>query len=522
MERSEAEVPRGHGEVLTRPRYEEWAALAAANADAASAWDFRVSGTHVGELRALARREALAAAAAFSERLGVRVMSVDAPELVVMTGHQPELYHPGVWAKDFLLQRLADDTGAAALDCVVDSDAFEAVAVVSPCMRPGVSRCHSYLALGAPDACWACSPPPSGREIEDFRRGGLESLESLRAPAIARHFGRFCDHLRSALPDSSNLAELLTISRRRYEASAGTTYLELPVSAESRGNAFASFFADVALRAEEFAEVHDGEVAAYRSRNRLRGKTRPFPDLRRDEGLVELPFWQLGRRRRALWARTGSRPAVVVAGGEVLLDLPRDPVEAANAVASAGLSLAPRAVTLTMFNRLFVCDLFIHGAGGALYDVVTDAIVRRFYGAEPPRYVVASMTMYLPLGFHAVTSAEVAAAEEKLNRIAHNPDQLLDECAFEDPAERREAFALADEKARLTADIRREGADKKAIGARIREVNERLALLLSPLADELGRELESLKAQLEAADIMTDRTYPFCFWSPEEVADKLR
>jgi hypothetical protein len=521
VEHSDAEVPRGHGEVLTRPHYEEWAALMGANADAAAGWAFAVAGTPAGELRARARREALHASRTFSARLGVPVMTAEAPELLAMTGHQPEFYHPGVWAKDFLLQRLADETGAAAVDLVVDSDAFEAVEVVSPCLKPGVSRCRSYLALGAADTCYACVPAPSTREIDDFCAGALDSLETLRAPAIARHLGRFCDHLRSALPEAHDIAELVTIARRRYEAVAGTTYLELPVTSEARGEAFAAFFADIALRAAEFAEVHDSELAAFRKRNRLRSKARPFPDLRRDGELVELPFWQVGRKRRSLWARTGSRPAVSV-DGEVLLELPRDPAEASEAVASADLGIAPRAVTLTTFNRLFVSDLFIHGTGGARYDLVTDAVIRRFYGIEPPRFVVASMTMYLPLGAHAVTPAEVAAAEEKLNRLAHNPDQLLDECTFDDAAARMEAFALAEEKSVLTADIRREGADKKTIGARIREVNERLATLLAPLAAELGREVESLRAQLEAADIVTDRTYPFCFWSPEEVADKVR
>jgi len=26
----------------------------------------------------------------------------------------------------------------------------------------------------------------------------------------------------------------------------------------------------------------------------------------------------------------------------------------------------------------------------------------------------------------------------------------------------------------------------------------------------------------QASEILTDRTYPFCFWSPEEIADKAR
>ena len=32
--------------------------------------------------------------------------------------------------------------------------------------------------------------------------------------------------------------------------------------------------------------------------------------------------------------------------------------------------------------------------------------------------------------------------------------------------------------------------------------------------------LDQLKQLREASDILTDRTYPFCFWSPEEIADK--
>ena len=91
----------------------------------------------ISELRRIARREAVAASSAFSARLGVPVRSVDGePELLVVTGHQPELYHPGVWIKDFLLQRLSDETGATAIDLVVDSDGFESLDIHSPCLRP--------------------------------------------------------------------------------------------------------------------------------------------------------------------------------------------------------------------------------------------------------------------------------------------------------------------------------------------------------------------------------------------------
>ncbi len=143
-------LPAGHGEVLTRPAFAEWAGLAETNHRTAATWSFDVAGMPVSRVRSLARQEALDAAAGFSARLGVSVKAPGDPEaLIVMTGHQPELYHPGVWIKDFLLQRLADETGATAVDLVVDTDGFETVAVSSPCMTPGVARCHQYLAVGS-------------------------------------------------------------------------------------------------------------------------------------------------------------------------------------------------------------------------------------------------------------------------------------------------------------------------------------------------------------------------------------
>ena len=42
-------------------------------------------------------------------------------------------------------------------------------------------------------------------------------------------------------------------------------------------------------------------------------------------------------------------------------------------------------------------DVFVHGIGGAAYDSITDDIVRRLVGSDPPRHAVASGTLRLPL-----------------------------------------------------------------------------------------------------------------------------
>ena len=43
----------------------------------------------------------------------------------VVTGHQPELCHPGVWVKNFALNHLAKETGLVPLNLIVDNDTHQ-------------------------------------------------------------------------------------------------------------------------------------------------------------------------------------------------------------------------------------------------------------------------------------------------------------------------------------------------------------------------------------------------------------
>jgi hypothetical protein len=519
-------LPAGHGQVLSRPAFEGWAALARANHAAAQSWTFSVAGVLATELRSQTRREALEVAAGFSARLGVAVAAPgSSDDLIVATGHQPELYHPGVWIKDFLLQRLAEETSATAIDLVVDSDGFQVLGVSSPCMTPGVKRCQQYLAIGSANGWYASAPVPSERDLNDFCAAADNMLASLPAPAVRHHFAAFCDDLKAALPRAENLAELVTMSRRRYEEPAGSDYLELPVTQLGASRSFRTFVVDLALGAERFSEAYNAELADFRVVNKTRSPAQPFPDLATGDGSIELPLWLLGSEgRTSVIVRPTADGGVLLVGadGTAIASLPQDPAAATDVLEASGALIAPKALALTTFVRLFACDLFIHGVGGGRYDRVTDGVCRRYYGVEPPEFVVASITMYLPLGAHIVTDDEVADARARLNRLEHNPDALLGEVEFDTAEERATAVSLAAEKTGLVAAIAAPGADKKALGMRIREVNAELAALLAPLRAGMEAEVAALEVQLSASEILTDRTYPFCFWSPLEVADKAR
>ncbi len=128
------------------------------------------------------------------------------------------------------------------------------------------------------------------------------------------------------------------------------------------------------MSANEFAEAYNAELGAFRARTSTRSPAQPFPDLRRRDDLVELPFWwPSDGRRRSVWARTGS-PALVV-DGDVMAELDDDAEDAFALMVAAAPRVAPKALALTMFERVLVAVLFIHGVGGGGYDEVTDGVI---------------------------------------------------------------------------------------------------------------------------------------------------
>jgi hypothetical protein len=196
------------------------------------------------------------------------------------------------------------------------------------------------------------------------------------------------------------------------------------------------------------------------------------------------------------------------------------PVAVQESLANAPL-FAPKAVALTLFARTFIGDMFIHGVGGGRYDAIADGVSRTYYGVEPLAYAVASMTMYLPLRAHAVTPQQVERARRRVDRFRHNPDSMLGEVDFDSLEERDRARGLAEEKARLIERVASPDIDKRELSAMIRKINGELRTMLGPLEARITEDLRTLEDQLAASEVLTDRTYPFCFWDPREVQDKL-
>src|SRR5207249_6511614 len=116
-------------------------------------------------------------------------------------------------------------------------------------------------------------------------------------------------------------------------------------------------------------------------------------------------------------------------GEEIWPALPLNPLSSIAAwqeLERAGLKVRPRALTNTLFARLFVADLFIHGIGGGKYDELTDEIIRRYYGAEPPAYMVLSGTLFLPFPTYPTSADDCRRFARKMRDLRCNPQRYLD------------------------------------------------------------------------------------------------
>jgi len=368
---SKLRAPVANGEVLAVPGFDAIPALVEENRRRLNHDDVQIGGMSLRELRALARREVLPSES-------------DAP--LLLAGHQPELSHPGVWAKNFALNGLAKKIGGIPLNLIVDNDTLKSTSLHFPALPHRGPKVH--LESDAFDT-FTGEVPYEDRSVVDAEF--FRTFPDRAAPLWA-NWG-YEPLLKSVWQPARNIGDTFTAVRREQEAAWGCRNLELTVSRLSQTEAFARFARSILGDLSRFRDVYNATIRAYRKANGIRSNNHPAPEL----AAGEAPFWVRtsgGRRERAT-ATSDVR------------------------------QLRPRALTLTLFGRVSLGDFFIHGIGGGKYDEVTDDIIRNYFGIEPPAYQVLSATLHLPLPTFPSTPADLKRAEHRVRDLHWNPQRHL-------------------------------------------------------------------------------------------------
>jgi hypothetical protein len=497
-----------------------------------AAFDTRIGDLKLWELVAATRREVLSVAAEYTSHYRDVERPTDVADWIarpiIMGGHQPELFHPGVWLKNAALDAYARRVGGTAINLVVDTDRCATTSVGVPVGTPREAHVEE-IAFDAPatEMAWEERGVVDADCFASFGDRACRLLAPLEPNAILR---RWWPLVVERAGESHRLGLAIAQARHALEGRFGLETLELPVSELVRLPTVMVFMGWLLAHAAPLHEAYNAALAEHRRRHAVRGRARPMPDLAvRTDGeaagpWLELPWWLWSRndtRRRRVFADTSTPGTLVLSDMETLrVELPISPdtppsrwVEALSRMEEHDLRLRPRAILTTLVARMIVADVFVHGIGGAAYDLITDDIVRRLTGCDPPRHAVVTGTLRLPVdrlfpGFATEDpAAELAAVQRGLRDLEFHPERHLGP-RDDQPAEVRD---LVDHKRRWIETHPTPTLAKRRC-REIRAANESLAAHTRRLEAALTDRIEPLTMATRARKVLRSREYPWCFF----------
>ncbi len=537
-------VPRSHGQLLFEPPVAALQPALSAAGDPFHAHSF-VRTPPLQRLAAHARRDLYAALRQHAGRISVWPPASDIiARPWVITGHQSEFYHAGVWAKVLAADALARQFNGVAIDLIVDHDLLDEPGFAVP-----VPKADDNKEWEKQPVHWERGgnlpaqfiPAPRGRRKADWLNE-IRRAASLGPGGQSELLQEILQRLeRDAIED---FVPWLSAARWGLEKSLGLEVWHVPCSLICQGEAWLEFVLAWLANARQWADIYNAELQAYRTANGITNAAQPMPSLQIGPHQVELPFWifKSGESRSRLIFDPDSQ-SVLINGGAIGLkelqhgNLAGQAMRFKALLASAGVHIRPRALTLTMFVRGFLADLFIHGIGGALYDRITDAIMRRLFACQPP-YACVSAGWLLPFPQPDNVPPTPSFIRARQHHLRHNPDFAAACTDTSLPVDTREMLAaLAKERLSLIARIadslraaRQAGgkqgraADSQMRRDLFRRLHEILAecrqLYPTPLL-HLNEELARSLRQQEQKAVTHWREYFFALHSRESM-EKLR
>lgn len=508
-------APRHDGELLLTPSAEACLLLPINNRQHLSSIAVDILGQPFQDLREKCRQTLLKSARTFTGQYTDIDSTGTSQHLrpIVMSGHQPQLFHPGVWCKNFLIDAIAKRTGAVAIQVIIDNDTMRSSSI----RVPSGSRKNPLVVSQAFDINTESIPFEcrfaSDRSIADsFAERVTESVSRLVAePLVNRLWPLVLKGIDAGLPIGQAIAQ----GRHQLELACGVRTLEVPLSLLCDTRPFRRFALHLFDQIEKVHKAYNSRLAEYRQIHRLRSVAQPMPDLRSNGRWLETPFWfwtLTNPRRRALWMRRIGSDIEIGDPQEcwTLHDSMRSPDQNEDELSSyraGGFFLRPRALTNTMFLRLFASDCFVHGIGGAKYDQITDLLIQDLYGFLPPETITASQTTWLPVEAEYVDDAQIGRQRALLRDMYQHPERHI---SSESRTDDQVSTLLKTKQAWVDADLPRGHRLERHLA--IVAANESLRAYLQEKTEIQKKVLSDLQSRLAASRILASREWSFCLF----------
>ena len=508
-------APGEDQQTLIDPPIDQASRLVHDNREASVRQSLSIQGKSMSDLQEQGRTELLQRAKDYTSAYRNVDLKTDPDAAIIMSGHQPTLFHPGVWFKNFVLSRLGQQQSAIPVNLVVDNDLAGVASIRVPQVGAGIVSVHDVPldqpGNNIPFECRSIVDLPFFQSFEQRATGAISSVVDF--PLVQRLWPLVGRRLADG---EHNLGLAIAQGRHMMEEQAGLNTLELPISRVAETRTFAELVLEIFQRIEEFHDAYNGCLFQYRAVHRIRSTAHPVPPLQKTEDWLETPFWiweadHPVRRPLYLRKRGDTFQLTDQAKWQTNLDA-RHFIDQFCQLGQQGIALRPRALITTLFSRLILSDVFLHGIGGSKYDQLTDAIVSRFFLYQMPSYMTLTATATLPCLENKVVPADLRRLNVLARELRFHPEEHVDqtEPTVQELVQRKQHW--------LNPSIPRGQRGERH--RQIEYCNQQLRQYARPSEPEITAERQQLTAQVERNQILRSREYSFCLF-PESLLDDL-
>ncbi len=444
---------------------------------------------------------------------------------LVMTGHQPVIFHPGLVSKYELTETFSRQQQSICVAVVIDTDQGDCGQFVFPHTESAespagagtadpdgfsVSLITDSLAQAAGlylDGKLKSSSAIQGisrRIVSELRHSEL-STAAERTEVVLQQYGQLADEGVSAME-----ANLIL----RWQHGIGGSCLELPLSALSTFRDVLAETVRILASADEFCAMYNRLLDQFRQEHSIRNTANPFPSLEQSADRCELPFWVINQatlQRRPLRVTTVGNQLELLADDQSVVKLPLSDLtggEVLEPLLLEGIQLVPRGALITAFLRVLFSDLFVHGTGGGKYDRFTDMLIRSWWQVEPAPFTVASDSRYL-LAEQRSRLHQLEDLATQLRELQFNPQRHFGSGIFSEGLEEQLRQLTAAKQAAIAS-----MQATRAVGVSAKSTGREIQQLTNQIRDLVGQEFEPRLKRLksltpETRDAINCRTFPW-------------
>jgi hypothetical protein len=441
----------------------------------------------------------------FSEKIKTEHDSPTSP--MIVTGHQPVIYYPGLLFKDYFVGEMAARMGGSAWNMIVDTDQAQ-MDIPVPVYANGEWQ-KTRVQIPNESGRAFTGFKPGREEIEKFLRSVESGLATHPRHDISHAFRKFKEDLHLLLDKGYAFIDAASLLRKQMDATLGYTITDHKVSRLIDTYPYWHFVWYIIKNLDRYTELYNGAVKQGK-----RKKYQPVRFLNRHGGWHELPFWleKNGRRLPVMMLKDDHHLLFrsEEEGTEVQLSVARKNEQTIIQELHDSLVLYPKATTLTQIIRLFLSDIFVHGKGAVEYENINNLFLKDFFQMNRHlAFYSVTGDIYLPLkeNLPEYQSLQTSYQQKKkqLKEMKRNPEDYLEDDLAESFKQKKKELARQMSQA--------ESPEKrKTIHENLEQLDDEMIAHLSQHMEQLNSELRQYDELLKKKKVYYERTYPYFFY----------